>query len=79
VKIAEVISALDALSTAAQGVAVPDAAVIAKRIFDTLTARYLDAMRGLNDVLEFIGLLERDDFNVDSVDPANPPYNGQQL
>ena len=74
VKLGKVISALDALSTAAQGLVVPDALVIAKRIFDTLTARYLDAMRGLNDVLEFIGLLERDDFNADSVDPANPPY-----
>ena len=74
VKLGEVISALDALATAAQGLLVPDALVIAKRIFDTLTARYLDAMRDLNDVLEFIGLLERDDFNADSVDPAHPPY-----
>lgn len=74
VKVGEVIVALDALSTAAQGLAVPDAGVIAKRIFDTLIARYLDAMRGLNDVLEFFGLLDREDFDVDSVDPAHPPY-----
>jgi hypothetical protein len=74
VNIGQVVVALDALSTAAQGIAVPDASVIAKRIFDTITARYLDTMRGLNDVLEFIGLLQRDDFNQDSVDPANPPY-----
>ena len=28
-------------------------------------------------MLEFIGLLDRDDFNVDSVDPANPAVHGQ--
>jgi hypothetical protein len=74
VKVGEVVAALDALSTAAQGLAVPDAGVIAKRIFDALIAHYLDAIRGLNDVLEFIGLLDRTDFDVDSTDPAHPPY-----
>ncbi len=74
VKVGEVVSALDALSTAAQGIAVPDAGLVAKRIFDTLIGHYLDAIRGLNDVLEFIGLLDRQDFNVDSLDPAQPPY-----
>lgn len=74
VKICEVVVALDDLATAAQGLAVPDAGVLAKRIFDTLIAHYLDAVRGLNDILEFIGLLDRQDFNVDSTDPANPFY-----
>lgn len=74
VKIGEVIAALDTLSTAAQGLAVPDAGVIAKRIFDAMIAHYLDAIHGLNDVLEFIGLLDRTDFDIDSVDPAHPPY-----
>lgn len=74
VKIGEVIVALDTVRTEAQSVAVPDAGLVAKRIFDAMTAHYLDAIRGLNDVLEFIGLLERTDFNVDSLDAANPPY-----
>lgn len=74
VKTGEVVVALDALATAAQGLAVPDTDVLAKRIFDTLIAHYLDVVRGLNDVLEFIGLLDRQDFNVDSDDPANPFY-----
>ncbi len=74
VKVGEIISALDALATAAQGLSVPDAGVLAKRIFDTLLAHYLDAVRGLNDILEFIGMLDRQDFNVDSVDPNNPFY-----
>jgi hypothetical protein len=74
VEVGEVVVALDALATAAQGVAVPDAGIVAKRIFDTLIAHYLDAVRGLNDVLEFAGLLDRQDFDVDSTDPAHPPY-----
>ncbi|MDH3614231.1 MAG: hypothetical protein OES10_13220 [Gammaproteobacteria bacterium] len=72
VKVGDAVIAMDALAAAAQGLAVPDADVLAKRIFDALIARYLNAIRGLNDVLEFIGLLDREDFNVDSVDPANP-------
>jgi hypothetical protein len=74
VNVGDVVRALDALATAASGLAVPDAGQLAKRIFDTLIARYLDAIRGLNDVLEFVGLLDRTDFDVDSVDPAHPPY-----
>ena len=73
-KVAEIISALDALSTAAQGLALPDAGEIADRIFNLLVARYLDAIRGLNDALEFLGFLDRQDFNVGSTDPANLPY-----
>jgi Family of unknown function (DUF6603) len=74
VDIGHVVSALDALATAAQGVAVPDAGVLAKRIFDDLLAHYLDAAHGLNDALELGGLLDRQDFNVGSLDPANPQY-----
>ena len=74
VKVAEVIVALDALASAAEGLALPEAAQLARRIFDFLLAHYLDAVRGLNDVLEFLGLLDRQDFDVDSVDPLHPPY-----
>jgi hypothetical protein len=74
VRVAEIISALDTLADEAGNLAIPDADQIAGRIFNTLLGHYLDAIRGLNDVLEFIGLLEREDFNVDSVDPALPPY-----
>ena len=79
VKVGEAIAAIDALATAVQAIAIagfvmPDAAAIAKRTVDFLLARYLDTMRGLNDVLEFIGLLDRTEFNEESVDPADPPY-----
>ena len=74
VKVGEIITALDALGAAANGLAIPDAGVIAARIFNTLIGRYLEAIRGLNDALEFLGLLDREDFNEDSIDPANPEY-----
>jgi hypothetical protein len=73
VKVGEIITALDALSTAASGIT-PDASLIAPRIFNTLLGHYLDAIRGLNDVLEFTGLLEREEFNVESTDPLLPEY-----
>ena len=74
VKVGDAIAAIDALATAAQGLAVPDAGAMAERLFNFLLASYLDAMRGLNDALEFFGLLDRQDFDVDSVDPTHPPY-----
>ena len=74
VKVGQIISAFEDLATAAQGLTVPSAAKLAERIFNYLLARYLDAIHGLNDVLEFIGLLGRQDFNIGSTDPANPPY-----
>lgn len=74
VKVADVIHSLDQLATAAQGVAVPDAAQLAQRIFNFLLAQYLDAAKGLNDALEFVGILDRQEFNEASTDPANPPY-----
>jgi len=74
VKIGQIISAFNDLATAAQGLALPNAAQVADRIFNSLLGRYLDAIHGLNDVLEFIGLLDRQDFNGGSTDPASPPY-----
>lgn len=74
VRVGQVIGAIDGLATAAQGMAIPDAGLMAQRMFDFLLARYLDGAHGLNDVLEFAGLLDRHDFNEDSTDPADPPY-----
>lgn len=75
VKVGEIVSALNALATAANGVAIPDAGTMAARLFNTLLGRYLEAIRGLNDALEFLGLLDREDRNVDSIDPALPEYS----
>jgi len=74
VKVAQAIIAIDDLSAAAQGLAIPDAGSIAQRLFDFLLARYLDSAHGLNDVLEFAGILDRQDFDAASVPPADPPY-----
>ena len=68
VKVGQVIEALAALSSAAQGLGIPDAGAIAQRAFDFLLANYLDDAQGLNDALEFIGLLQREDVD------ADPPF-----
>jgi hypothetical protein len=73
-KIEAVIAAFDALATALQALAIPNAGGLALRLFDALLAQYLEAVHGLNDALEFLGLLDREDFNVDSTDPAQPPF-----
>lgn len=49
-------------------------AEVARRIFDFLLFRYLEGAQGFNDLLELTGLLDREDHNEDSVDPANPPF-----
>lgn len=72
VEVGRVINGIAGIATAAQGAAVPDAAHVAERMFNLLLARYLDAAHGLNDALEFVGLLDRQDFDEDSTDPANP-------
>lgn len=74
IKVGEAISALDDLETTARGLTVPNAADLAKHIFDFLLARYLDAAHGLNDLLEFIGLLDREDVEPLPADPSTPPY-----
>lgn len=75
VKVAQVISSLESLAGAAQGLALPHADQLASRIFDFLLARYLDRRgRGANQALELIGVLQRQDFNAGSVDPAHPPF-----
>ncbi len=48
---------------------------IAKRIVNYLIFHYIEnGIGGVNDGLEFFGLLNREEFNVDSSDPANPEY-----
>jgi hypothetical protein len=73
-KVREILAALDAVATSASALAIPHASDIATRAFNLLLARYLESAHGLNDFLEFVGLLTRQDFDVDSVDPLHPPY-----
>jgi hypothetical protein len=73
-QIRDILNSFDALVTAMQALSIPSAAQFAKSLFDYLLAQYLENARGLNDVLEFFGILARTDFDVDSTDPAHPPY-----
>ena len=57
--VGQIITSMDRIATAAQGAGIPDAGSIAERMFHAMLVRYLDGARGLNDSLEFFGLLDR--------------------
>src|SRR6266851_2261153 len=73
-KIAGLISDISTLGSNIGGLVGVSAGDEAQRIFDFLLYNYLGRTPELNDVLEFFGLLERQDHNQDSTDPNNPPY-----
>lgn len=56
-----------------QGIA-GDLSKLPERLFNYLLANYFDRLTGLNEILEFLGILERTDFNVGSTNPANPEF-----
>src|SRR6187431_1293977 len=74
-RIVQVIDAISTLGSSMAGLVALPADQVAKRIFDFLVFQYLNGAPQINDVLELLGLLERDDQNEDSVDPANPPFS----
>lgn len=47
---------------------------IPEKIFEYLLARYLERLTGVNQVLEFLGILDLSEMNAGSVNPALPPY-----
>ncbi len=47
---------------------------IPTRLLNHLVVQYLDQNEGVNEVLEFFGILERVEHNTDSDDPNNPPH-----
>ena len=76
---AATVDAIDALVQAIgtlnlSGVTPADLSALPQRLFDFLAIKYLGTYGGLNQVLEFAGVIERTDVNVDSVDPAKPFY-----
>lgn len=77
-KIVGLIQSINALVAAVHGLglAIPAAAIdaIPERLVNLLLVRALDSARGVNELLEFLGVLERQDFNTGSADPNNPPY-----
>lgn len=49
------------------------------RLIEYLVTRNLEPIPGLAEALEFIGVLERNEENVGSVDPAKPPFTKRAL
>ncbi|MCU0433585.1 MAG: hypothetical protein MUC87_09050 [Bacteroidia bacterium] len=47
---------------------------VAERMFSYLLFRYLDNAKGINEVLELLGLLDRNIVNENSTNPDNPEY-----
>ena len=73
-RIGQIVDALASLGNQLSGVVGVPAADVAKRLFDTLAFNYLEATPEVNDALEMVGVLDRDDHNMDSTDPVNPPF-----
>lgn len=75
-KIAAIIDALSspAVGGALGSIAGISAAQAAKRLFDFLLYQYLQSASEVNDILDFAGILDREEHNEDSVDPDNPPF-----
>ncbi len=73
-KIASIVNSLSTLGSQLSGLVSVSASEVARRIFHDLIFDYLEAARGLNDVLELLGLLEREDHDEDSLDPDHPPF-----
>ena len=75
-KIIAAAGSIDALTTAMGALGLPPATVnaIPERLFNLMVVRALDSLQGVNELLELLGLLERQHFNEGSTDPDNPPY-----
>jgi len=75
-KIKSIIDSFTPLANAIQSLGIPSTVTdkIPERIFNYLLASNLDKAPAINGMLELLGLLDREDFNEDSVDPNNPPY-----
>jgi hypothetical protein len=65
-----VVTAVNALG----GIPPATANAIPERLFNLLLVEALDAAKGVNELFEVLGILERNDFNAGSVDPDNPPF-----
>jgi hypothetical protein len=75
-KIASVVQGFGALATALGGLGIPAATANAfpERLFHFLLVRALEAARGMNELLELLGILQREHHNEGSTDVDNPPY-----
>ena len=76
-KIHDVVASIDDVRSALSGLGLPlpQATVDAlpDRLLNLLLVRALDRADGVNELLELLGVLERERSNEDSTDPADPP------
>jgi len=71
------IQKIDQLQTAVQGIGSIPGSVsshFAERLFNYLLVRTLDAANGVNELLELLGILERERNNAGSTDPSHPEF-----
>lgn len=77
-KIVGLIQSIAALKTAISGLGIPVPAAtlnqIPERLFNRVLIRALEPAAGVNQLLEFLGILELQGFNAGSVDPDKPPF-----
>jgi hypothetical protein len=77
-KILDAIQSIDGvkIAIAGLGIGIPQSTIdkIPERLFNLLLVSYLEKAHGVNELLEFFGILERVRNNEGSVDPNNPPY-----
>lgn len=77
-KLVGAITSINDLVTAVQGLglALPPAtiAAIPERVINLLLVDALALARGVNELLELLGVLQRTEQNTGSTDPDNPPY-----
>jgi len=76
--IEDVVNIISGLATIGENIhgihATIPAEEVASRMFSYLLFRYFDSAKGVNEVLELLGLLDREIHNEGSVDENNPEY-----
>ena len=73
-RIVQTTNAISTLGSQLAGIAGGTATAVAKRIVDYLILTYLSSTPQINDTLDLLGLLDREDHNEDSLDPNAPPF-----
>lgn len=75
-RITAVVDGIDGLQAAVAGLGVPPtvSGAFAERLFNFLLVRSFEQGTGVNEILELLGILDRQRVNEGSTDPALPPH-----
>jgi hypothetical protein len=77
-KLVNAIQSLDVVTNGVRALGtIPPATAnaIPERLFNYLLVRAIETAPGVNELLELLGILQRQPFNAGSTDPNNPPYS----